>query len=56
VSVIENSYAVKHRNGKQTGGRRHALRASLLPQLELLAWLGLVWLGPFIHNFGSRWR
>jgi len=39
VSVIEPSYAIKRGNGKQTGGRRLALRASLRPQLEL--WLGL---------------
>jgi len=39
VSVIEPSFSIKRRNGKQTGGHRLALRASLRPQLEL--WLGL---------------
>ena len=43
MSVTEPSYAVKRRNGQQTGGRRLALRASLRPQLTL--WLGLAWLG-----------
>jgi len=41
VSVLEPSFAIKRRNGQQTGGRRLALRASLRPQLEL--WLGLAW-------------
>jgi hypothetical protein len=36
---MEPSYAVKRGNGKQTGGRRLAFRASLRPQLTL--WLGL---------------
>ena len=43
MSVTEPSYAVKRRNGLQTGGRRLALRASLRPPVNTLAWLG--WLG-----------
>ena len=38
MSVIEPSFAMKRRNGYQTGRRQLALRPSLRPQLEL--WLG----------------
>jgi hypothetical protein len=44
VSVTEPSYAVKRRNGKQTGGRR--------PQVAL--WLVLAWLDRVIpHTYTS---
>ena len=39
--VTEPSNAVKRTNGKQTGGRRLVLRASLRPAVSTLAWLGL---------------
>ena len=42
-SVTVPSNAVKRRNGKQTGGRRLALRASLRPPVSTLAWHFLDW-------------
>jgi hypothetical protein len=48
VSVVEPSDAVKHRNGKQKGGHRLVLRASLRPQLTL--WLGLATALLFTHS------
>ena len=40
MSVIEPSFAIKCRNGEQTGGRRLARSASLRPRVRTLAWLG----------------
>ena len=45
---MEPSYAVKRRNGYQTGGRRPARSAGLRPQLEL--WLGLRFFSPTVFR------